>query len=79
MHKRTVFEILNKASIQYANKPYLSQKDDNGWVRTTFSEAKIKSLIYSNQWLISNSYFLMINCNVSLFPKSILVITVTNV
>ncbi len=44
MHKRTVFEMLNKASIQYANKPYLSQKDDKGWVRTTFSEAKTKTL-----------------------------------
>ncbi|NOQ91606.1 MAG: AMP-binding protein [Flavobacteriaceae bacterium] len=44
MHKRTVFEMLNKASVQYANKPYLSQKDDNGWVRTTFSKAKTKTL-----------------------------------
>jgi len=44
MHKRTVFEMLNKASIQYANKPYLSQKNDKGWVRTTFNEAKTKTL-----------------------------------
>ncbi len=44
MNKRTVFEMLNKASIKYKNKPYLSQKDDNGWVRTSFSEAKERAL-----------------------------------
>ena len=44
MYKRTVFEMLNQASVTYANKPYLSQKDDKGWVRTTFSEAKTKAL-----------------------------------
>ena len=44
MGKRTVFEMLNRASVKYANKPYLSQKDDNGWVRTTFSEAKEKAI-----------------------------------
>jgi len=44
MAKRTIFEMLNKASVKYPNKPYLSQKDDKGWVRTTFSEAKNKAL-----------------------------------
>jgi long-chain acyl-CoA synthetase len=44
MNKRTIFEMLNIASVKYADKPYLSQKDDNGWVRTTFSEAKSKAL-----------------------------------
>ena len=44
MGKRTVFEMLNKASIKYADKPYLSQKDDKGWARTSFSEAKLKAL-----------------------------------
>ena len=44
MDKRTVFEMLNRASVKYANKPYLSQKDDNGWVRTSFSEAKEKAM-----------------------------------
>ncbi len=44
MGKRTVFEMLNKASIKYADKPYLSQKDDKGWVRTSFGEAKSKAL-----------------------------------
>ncbi len=44
MHKRTIFKMLDQASIIYANKPYLSQKDDKGWVRTTFSEAKTKAL-----------------------------------
>ncbi|MEN8125032.1 MAG: AMP-binding protein [Bacteroidota bacterium] len=44
MPKRTIFEMLNQASVTYANNPYLSQKDDKGWVRTTFSEAKTKAL-----------------------------------
>jgi len=42
MTKRTVFEMLNKASVKYADKPYLSQKDDKGWVRTSYSEVKNK-------------------------------------
>lgn len=44
MDKRTVFKMLNSASAQYANNPYLSQKGDYGWVKVTFSEAKIKVL-----------------------------------
>ena len=44
MHRRTVFKMLNSASAKYANKPYLSQKGDKGWVRTTFSEAKTKAI-----------------------------------
>ena len=44
MSKRTVFEMLNKASVRYTNKPYLSEKDDYGWVRTSFSEAKNKAI-----------------------------------
>lgn len=42
MTKRTVFSMLNKACEQYADKPYLSDKGDHGWVRTTFGEAKSK-------------------------------------
>jgi hypothetical protein len=44
MNKRTIFEMLNIASVKYADKPYLSQKDDNGWVFM-----KIKLLLYHNQ------------------------------
>jgi len=44
MDKRTVFKMLNSASAQYANDPYLSQKGDHGWVRVTFSEEKTKVL-----------------------------------
>lgn len=44
MSKRTVFEMLNEASVRYANKPYLNEKDDHGWVRTSFSEAKNKAI-----------------------------------
>ncbi len=43
MTKRTIFEMINKASEQYAKQSYLSQKGDNGWVRTTFKDAKTKS------------------------------------
>lgn len=43
MTKRTVFEMLNKAAEDYANKPYLSQKDDNGWLRSSFKQSKSKS------------------------------------
>lgn len=44
MQKRTVFEMLNKASVTYKDKNYLSQKNDSGWDRTTFSEAQEKAL-----------------------------------
>jgi long-chain acyl-CoA synthetase len=43
MSKRTIFKMLDKASVKYANDPYLSIKDDNGWVRTTFKEAQTKA------------------------------------
>ncbi|MCD6543056.1 MAG: AMP-binding protein [Flavobacteriaceae bacterium] len=51
MHQRTVFAMLNKASIQYANMPYLSQKDDKGWVRTTFSEAKTAAIRLASSFI----------------------------
>lgn len=43
MSQRTVFSMLDTAVNRYANDPYLSQKGDQGWVRTSFSEAKIKA------------------------------------
>ncbi len=43
MSQRTVFSMLNKAVTKYANDPYLSSKDDKGWVRTSFREARLKS------------------------------------
>ena len=43
MSQRTVFSMLDRAAIEYANDPYLSVKDDRGWVRTSFSEAKVKA------------------------------------
>ncbi len=43
MTKRTIFNMLNKASQKYANKSYLSQKGEFGWIRTTFKDAKIRS------------------------------------
>lgn len=51
MTKRTVFEMLNKASFDYADKPYLSQKDDHGWDRTTFGQAKDKSIQLASAFL----------------------------
>ena len=43
MNQRTVFSMLDRAAVQYANDPYLSTKNDQGWSRTSFSEAKTKS------------------------------------
>lgn len=43
MSKRTVFSMLNQAVTNYAHDPYLSTKNDQGWDRTSFREAKIKS------------------------------------
>ena len=43
MSQRTVFSMLDRATIEYANDPYLSVKGDQGWVRTSFSEAKVRA------------------------------------
>ena len=43
MSQRTVFSMLDRAAIEYVNDPYLSVKDDQGWVSTSFSEAKIRA------------------------------------
>jgi long-chain acyl-CoA synthetase len=51
MTKRTIFEMLNKASEKYAKHSYLSQKGDDGWIRTTFKEAKLKAHIIASAFL----------------------------
>lgn len=51
MKKRTVFELLNQAVENYPNKPYLSQKDDYGWARTTFKEAQKKAKILASAFI----------------------------
>ena len=43
MNKRTIFKMLNKAADKYSDRSYLSQKGDNGWIRTSFKEAKNRS------------------------------------
>ena len=43
MSKRTVFNMLSRAASKYADKPYLSTKGDQGWIRTSFSEAEQKA------------------------------------
>ena len=43
MSQRTVFSMLDSAAVKYANDPYLSTKSDQGWIRTSFSDAKIKA------------------------------------
>ncbi len=43
MSKRTVFKMLANAAQRYADKPYLSTKGDQGWIRTSFSEAEVKA------------------------------------
>ena len=51
MSQRTVFSMLNQAVNRYANDPYLSTKGDQGWVRTSFSEAKIKTTLLATAFL----------------------------
>ena len=51
MRKRTVFKMLDTASVQYANDPYLSTKGDKGWVKTTFSEAKNRARLLASAFL----------------------------
>ena len=46
--KKTVFEMLNNASVKYADKPYLSQKGDEVWDRVTFSQAKERARILAS-------------------------------
>ena len=48
MGKRTVFSLLDDACGKYPNKPYLSQKGNDGWERITFKEAKDKSIIIAS-------------------------------
>jgi long-chain acyl-CoA synthetase len=51
MSQRTVFSMLNKAVSKYAKDPYLSSKGDQGWVRTSFSEAKMKTTLLASAFL----------------------------
>lgn len=51
MSQRTVFSMLNQAVNKYAKDPYLSTKGDQGWVRTSFSEAKIKTTLLATAFL----------------------------
>lgn len=51
MSQRTVFSMLNKAVSKYANDPYLSSKGDQGWVRTSFSEAKMKTTLLATAFM----------------------------
>ena len=44
MNKRTIFRMLNKAAEKFTDHNYLSQKCENGWDRTSFKDAKNKSL-----------------------------------
>jgi len=51
MTKRTIFKMLNRASNRYAKESYLSQKGDDGWIRTTFEEAKLKAHLIASALL----------------------------
>ncbi len=51
MNKRTVFEMLDKASKKYGDAPYLIQKEDTGWEKVSFSEAKEKSQILASAFV----------------------------
>lgn len=43
--------MLDTASVEYANDPYLSTKGDKGWVKTTFLEAKNKARLLASAFL----------------------------
>lgn len=43
--------MLDNASVQYANDPYLSTKGDKGWLRTTFLEAKNKARLLASAFV----------------------------
>ena len=51
MSQRTVFSMLNQAVIKYEKDPYLSTKSNEGWVRTSFGEAKTKTKLLAAAFL----------------------------
>jgi long-chain acyl-CoA synthetase len=51
MAQRTIFKMLDKASDRYQNDPYLSVKGDDGWIRTTFKDAKDKARFLASAFL----------------------------
>ncbi len=51
MSQRTIFKMLDRASVKYQNDPYLSVKGDDGWIRTTFREAKDKAQFLASAFL----------------------------
>ncbi|MGI9532793.1 AMP-dependent synthetase/ligase [Lutimonas sp.] len=51
MSQRTVFSMLDRAASTYKNDPYLSTKGDEGWLRTSFSQAKSKARYLASSFI----------------------------
>jgi long-chain acyl-CoA synthetase len=52
---RTVLNMLSQAATNYANNPYVVQKEDNGWVPKSFQEVEIESAFFARA-LISRGF-----------------------
>ncbi|MCX7028128.1 MAG: AMP-binding protein [Spirochaetes bacterium] len=53
--KRTVFRMLDEASVDWADDPYALRKLDSGYVATTFAQARDKARAFGS-WLLSHGY-----------------------
>jgi long-chain acyl-CoA synthetase len=53
--KRTVFRMLDEASVDWANDPYALRKTDSGYMATTFAQAREKARCFG-AWILSRGY-----------------------
>ena len=53
--KRTVFRMLDEASVDWANDPYALRKTDSGYAATTFAQAREKARCFG-AWMLSRGY-----------------------
>jgi long-chain acyl-CoA synthetase len=53
--KRTAFRMLDEASVDWANDPYALRKTDQGYVATTFAQAREKARGFG-AWVVAKGY-----------------------
>ncbi|MEW6550274.1 MAG: AMP-binding protein, partial [Spirochaetota bacterium] len=53
--KRTVFRMLDEAAVDWANDPYALRKTDQGYLPTTFAQAREKARGFG-AWILSRGY-----------------------
>jgi long-chain acyl-CoA synthetase len=53
--KRTVFRMLDEASVEWANDPYALRKTDEGYKATTFAQAREKARGFA-AWILSKNF-----------------------